>query len=674
MRKTFFMAVLVLAFSLVFLPVAGQAEKYVSTPSVAVDGRTLTPSQTGDIVNWVEIAQNGNYSLIVRTHYINRHNTNNNTYNVPTMQYVPFGSSTDYNASNLRKLINDWFNNRAIGGGDNLAANARLRDFTVQHSAAYAYGTSCKEVSMTDGLSRPADYQVGTGTDIAFALSYSEAANFLSDRSYTRFYMVNGKYVAELPSSAIAKANWKKINLPYVNAVTGIWLRNPGDTANSVAHIDASGRNFQQTFNYSNFVYPAVWVESGIFGTGSAAPVEIANVIPVDGRILTPEMTGDNVNWIEIATNGESSLIVRANYINRYSVNGNYLNNPACQFVNYGPKPDYGTSYVRAMINGWFNGKPMAFGGDVLPMNARIRDFSMQHNAIDKIGTTCDLNKSVTDGLSTPARYQVGIGNDIAFALSFSEAENYISNTSFWRNYFVNGQYISNRPSPPIAQANWKKITLPGYSVKVAGMWLRTAPGDASISGGAIDSTGRNFQNHISDPSFVYPAMWVGVGIFDLNHNGTINIVHQDIDTGETLMAENITVPAGAYGPYEPEYFAGYDYVGLDPDSAPVEGVIKNKEVISIVFQYREEVIVPTYTIVYLPGDGTGNGMVITGLAYGDKHRALNTTQAGVKKPWWNFDYWCTNPTGVGGEKYYIHDTIIVQGDLILYAIWYEEG
>jgi len=221
------------------------------------DGRILPPSKTGDSSDWIEIARNGKYSLIVRKLSVN---------------YVAFGPSTNYTTSNVRKSINDFFNGTASSISkvyEVLPYNANLRFYTVQSNAVNKMGTSCKDpASLYDGFSKPTTNRALAGDDVCFALSYCEAANFLA---YAKF--MRGKagdnpysYAANQPVPALAVNNFKKLH----QSNQAIWLRNPGDCANTVASItyDGStrwGTSFQEKITSKGLVHPAVWVDSAIF-------------------------------------------------------------------------------------------------------------------------------------------------------------------------------------------------------------------------------------------------------------------------------------------------------------------------------------------------------------------------------------------------------------------------
>jgi len=257
------------------------SEAFTTLPLPIVDvptglnGRILTPAQTGDTANWVEIARNGNYALIIRSEFINIHPnkvmSGKTIWGDPQWQHTSFGSTLNYMtaANSIRQKLNAWFNGTAQGEAEKLPANARLRNFTVQTNVSQALGTSSWPASVNDGFTKPTRTLLGTGDDIAFALSYGEAANFVS-----LFYFLRGVTIANQPSSAIAQANFAKISIPISYAYYGMWLRSPGDLPNTAAFLSSSfsqavpGRVFQAYLSDTTtrgLLYPALWVDEYIF-------------------------------------------------------------------------------------------------------------------------------------------------------------------------------------------------------------------------------------------------------------------------------------------------------------------------------------------------------------------------------------------------------------------------
>jgi hypothetical protein len=227
------------------------------------DGKILAPDKSGDTVNWIEIAKNGGYSLIVRTKFLNVYKSGGK--DNAEWQIRNFGKSNAYVNSVVRDDINAWFRGIAEGDAENLAPDARLRKFTVLNDALQVLGTDNEESGgLENGFSKPSNYQVGSVTDdIAFALSFTEAANFLS-KTYT--VKNNGETA---PSSREAIINFDKLYIPGI--MYGIWLRNPGEGKEHImaGALNFMGRAFQ--FNIVNtdaekgMVYPALWVDSAIF-------------------------------------------------------------------------------------------------------------------------------------------------------------------------------------------------------------------------------------------------------------------------------------------------------------------------------------------------------------------------------------------------------------------------
>ncbi|MCL1977451.1 MAG: hypothetical protein FWG55_05030, partial [Candidatus Bathyarchaeota archaeon] len=289
-------------------------------PSVEVcDGRILTPDLTGDTVNWVEIARYDGYSLIVRTSYLNVYAGSGHGGD-PTWQYVAYGTSNNYIGSRVREGINNWFNNLASGAAvDNLGDTARLRSYTMQNDASNVLGTSSTAQALSDGFSTPTSTQVGTGNDVAFALSYSESAEFLSN-----VHDVYGMSPEGQLSNALAVENFDKITIPEIYGY-GMWLRSAGRFSYTAGALAYNGRAFQfQTDAISTsergLVYPALWVNSDIFeydityvlGDGTNAPDNPRSYkdsdlpLSIADPMSIYEFLGWNVTYNEPYTNGIS--------------------------------------------------------------------------------------------------------------------------------------------------------------------------------------------------------------------------------------------------------------------------------------------------------------------------------------------------------------------------------
>ncbi len=109
---------------------------------------------------------------------------------------------------------------------------AQLRRFTVKNTALEEIGTgAASEEGAADGLSNPIEEYDSRGEDVAFALSYGEAANFVS-KSYT--WGGGGSH----NSGSAAAANFEKIQIPGDSvSFNKIWLRSPGGYENTASSL-----------------------------------------------------------------------------------------------------------------------------------------------------------------------------------------------------------------------------------------------------------------------------------------------------------------------------------------------------------------------------------------------------------------------------------------------------
>ncbi|MCL2487637.1 MAG: FIVAR domain-containing protein [Oscillospiraceae bacterium] len=236
-----------------------------SGPGNGVDGKILPAEKAGDSSDWIEIARNGGYSLIIRKNYINIQSQSSH-YGDPAWQQTSYGSTKNYNTSTARDKINEWFRGTAASAADNLGANANLRNHTVKNNAANTLGSGTVPSGYNDGFSKPIAEPDRTGLDVAFALSYGEAANYISKR-----YDWDGGASAE--SSQLAKNNFAKIVIPAGDKThDSLWLRSPGNQTRSpftACELDYTGRVFQKYIDGFNgeygLIYPALWVNSAIF-------------------------------------------------------------------------------------------------------------------------------------------------------------------------------------------------------------------------------------------------------------------------------------------------------------------------------------------------------------------------------------------------------------------------
>ena len=241
------------------MPLKAQAAPAPPVPvnrDSVVDGRILPASLAGDTSDWVEIAQSGGYSLIVRK--------------VVLPGKVAFDSRNidAYQISDVRNLVNSWFKNT-------LPKTARLRSFSVTSDANTTNGIGYWAVvnnSYNSGYSQPTGIKASTGDDVAFLLSFAEAAMFCSNR-----YALTSTTATESP--ALAKKNFGKLTPPGKAAELEDfwWLRTGGHNASSTKSASSVGTHSQSyllSCVYASssqaaypYVRPALWVNSGIFQT-----------------------------------------------------------------------------------------------------------------------------------------------------------------------------------------------------------------------------------------------------------------------------------------------------------------------------------------------------------------------------------------------------------------------
>ena len=235
-----------------------------STGIEVIEGATLLGTSIGDTSDWLEIAKyDGAYSLIVRKNFINIYQTGHQ--GEAGWQHTNFGSTNQYLGSKVRTFINNWFTGEGIiGDQDTLSSTAPLRTYTVKNDVRDAIGTAAFQDSIDNGFSKPLAEHDTNGLDVAFALSYGEAANYISNL----YSWGGGQSVA---SSDIARANFLRLNIPTTGNFRSILLRSTAGTINGTQHVGTlsnytslSGRVFRESIDHRALVYPALWVDSAI--------------------------------------------------------------------------------------------------------------------------------------------------------------------------------------------------------------------------------------------------------------------------------------------------------------------------------------------------------------------------------------------------------------------------
>jgi len=216
------------------------------TPQL-VTGITIPASKTGDSCEWIAIAQQGGYYLILRSTYI---------------MFSTFGSNSSYKGSTAQREINTWFNN--------LSSSTGLRKFAVESDAINKIGNI--GVNDSSGLSIPyaqAPTPSNPVPDTAFLLSYQEAIRYCSAKWY------NSPRDEYQESSSGAVANWSALpelrnpNITYIGSIpvydTFWFIRTPGGHANTVSGVHTTGElSVFCNPSASLALRPALWVEASI--------------------------------------------------------------------------------------------------------------------------------------------------------------------------------------------------------------------------------------------------------------------------------------------------------------------------------------------------------------------------------------------------------------------------
>ena len=411
--------------------------------------------------------------------------------------------------------------------------------------------------------------------------------------------------------------------------------------------------------------------------TASAAPLPpppyYGYSVPVVGRLLTPAQTGDwSSNWVEIAQYGDYSLIVRTNFINQQIYK---FNEPEWQTPNF-YTTSYLTCYPRNAINNWFNSlvpnsvkQGIDYLPDFLPADARLRNYTMQHNAMGMLGTRYTATTPY-DGLSLPTQYQVGSGLDIAFALSYSEAANYLSITRTWKG-ITNAEYYS----PWQAAINFQKINFPVKAGWNFAMWLRS-PGSIATTASALLKDGYVHElDTVQKPlgasfgyGLCYPALWVGSGIFETepppkytvtyDPNGGVGArqpFEHDPNTYHLIMDRGYSNGTMTQNGWNTEANgSGYHYDNFD--------VILVDRNITLYAQWQR-----VSSIVYHANGGIGADFTDFGSGGTFTIRSNMFT-----RPRFNFEGWNTSPNGDGAILPAGLTFGNFVGTLHLYAIWSE--
>jgi len=356
-------------------------------PTIATT-RYIPAASAGDTSDWVEVATNGGYSLMVRRNYL-----------PDTLTGVTTADAT-YPGSKQQTAINTWFasTNPATG----LSASAPLRSMIVGNTAMANLGTSR---TLSNGFSAPTGATGATGADTAFALSYGESAAFV-----TAGNDVTGTLNAN--ANPAAQANYDFLTANYINASLSVLLRSPSQTnlwslficgtaaaKNSTA--DTGGFNVNLVF-----AQPAVWIDTA----QAVAQGLLVDRYPTiaTNRYISAAAAGDTSDWVEVATYGDNSLMVRRDLIGPLAG----VSGPTDRY--------YSGSLQQTTINNWFADTTELSG------TAPLRSVIEGNTATANLGIA--FNRNI--GFSMPTGTIGATGNNTAFALSYAEAYNFIGSGS----------------------------------------------------------------------------------------------------------------------------------------------------------------------------------------------------------------------------------------------------
>jgi len=218
-----------------------------ATTTTVTTARYIPAARAGDTVDWVEIATNGGYSLMLRKANIGL------TAALPT---------------NTQATFDTWYNTRPAASTNNhLGISAPLRDVIVGNNASSNPGTMA---NATAGISGNTTTYMPTGNNVAFAMSFGEAVQFCS-RNWENNTGGDASITTSLPaSSAGASANHIYLQLPAGDAIFRLRSPNPYAPAypttylaGSISLPSAGGVLYgphRQSNTRSTAVRPAVWI------------------------------------------------------------------------------------------------------------------------------------------------------------------------------------------------------------------------------------------------------------------------------------------------------------------------------------------------------------------------------------------------------------------------------
>jgi hypothetical protein len=208
------------------------------------------------------------------------------------------------------------------------------------------------------------------------------------------------------------------------------------------------------------------------------------NPVVATTRLITAASAGDTSDWLEIATYGDYSLIVRKNEL--------------ATTVSSVAGSDYSTSPQHTAVNTWFAGT------STLGSGAALRNYAVQNTALTDRGAFSNR----IDGFSKPKVGTLGAsGNDIAFLPSFAEFAGFLS-----LKYHPNSTPYP--ASPAGAQTNYRDLIFNHSRVEIGrstgtGIYLTSSLRSPTDPESNLRGLAGGAANNYSPPYYIRPMIWI---------------------------------------------------------------------------------------------------------------------------------------------------------------------
>jgi len=520
--------------------------------TVGVNGRVLSAGRAGDSSDWIEIARNDGFSLIVRKDVLPG----------GFAAYATSGVNNSYSVSNARNLVNNWFCNT-------LSSSARLRGFTACNNAISDLGAFG---STGYGVSKPTGGLARTGNDVAFLLSFAEAANFCSMQ-----YATSSSSWTSSPS--VAQANFNKLTqLPTSPPQQDFWwLRSAGWNGNNASSVGTHSSAMQSCVFASSaitsagycYIRPALWVNSAIF-----EPDTVVSCIYVTHR------------------DAQTGAVLQSN---TYTLN-------ISQPTSYGPYNALNFTGYQAGVLASYSDAPSGIINPGATKNitwlytVASQASVINVNHVDAQTGAVMLSNSYPLNISQPTSYgpynaQVFAGYQAGVLASYSDpASGTISPGQsknitwlYTRSYQVATVNVVHRDaqSGAVLQSNSYQFNInqaTTYGPYQAGSFTGYSAGQLAATSDPASGT--------INPGETKNVTWL---YNRLNQEATINVRHLDAQTGAVLQSNSYTLSFNApnsYGPYPALNFTGYQAGVLASYSDPASGTVGPGETKNITWLY----------------------------------------------------------------------------------------